>query len=61
MLTPETIHCKGVPSGEGCRKAIIHPMIPLEGVHSCTFMLLTDSNKCIYIGVKQEEFAKTED
>ena len=53
--------CLGVPSGEGCWKAIIYPPIPYEGIHSCTFVLQSDSNKCIYLGVKCEEYSKTED
>lgn len=52
---------QGVPSGEGCRKVLIFPAIPKNGSHSCTFKLLSDSNKCIYIGLKDKECEKTED
>lgn len=61
MTSEISLLCLGVPSGEGCWKAIIFPPIPLEGVHSCTFVLQSDSNKCIYLGVKREECTKTED
>jgi len=39
----------------------LFPPVPLTGIHSVTFKLLTDSNKCIYIGIKRGEFDKKED